>query len=102
MFKALVERKKDLLLKDIMRPVHFVVETARLNNILMEFIGSREKLFAVIDEYGGLSGVISLEDILEDILGREILDELDQIDDKRKLAKLKRQILFTDSERNER
>ncbi len=102
LFKAIVEGKKDLLLKDIMRPVHFVVETARLNNILMEFIGSREKLFAVIDEYGGLSGVISLEDILEDILGREILDELDQIDDKRKLAKLKRQVLYTDSERNKK
>ena len=100
LFKALVEGKKDLLLKDIMRPVHFAVETARLNNVLMDFIGSREKLFAVIDEYGGLSGVISLEDILEEILGREILDELDQVDDKRKLAKLKRQMLFTDSERN--
>ena len=84
-------------MKDLMRPVRFVVEAARLNNVLMDFINTREKLFAVIDEYGGLSGVVSLEDILEDILGREILDEFDQVDDKRKLAKLKRQMLFADS-----
>ena len=101
LFKALAEDKGSLLLKDLMRPVRFVVEAARLNNVLMDFINSREKLFAVIDEYGGLSGVISLEDILEEILGREILDEFDQVDDKRKLAKLKRQMLLTDFERND-
>ena len=97
LFKALAEDRKNLTLKELMRPVRFVVEAARLNNVLMDFINSREKLFAVIDEYGGLSGVVSLEDILEEILGREILDEFDQVDDKRKLAKLKRQMLFADS-----
>lgn len=97
LFKALAEDRENLTMKDLMRPVRFVVEAARLNNVLMDFINTREKLFAVIDEYGGLSGVVSLEDILEDILGREILDEFDQVDDKRKLAKLKRQMLFADS-----
>ena len=82
-------------LTELMRPIRFVVETARLNKILMDFIGSREKLFAVIDEYGGLSGVITLEDILEEILGREILDESDQVADKRELAKLKIKNLFS-------
>lgn len=101
LFKALAEDKRTLLLKDIMRPVRFVVEAARLNNVLMDFINSRQKLFAVIDEYGGLSGVVSLEDILEELLGREILDEFDQVDDKRKLAKLKRQMLFSDFGRDD-
>lgn len=95
LFKALSEGKDDMLLTELMRPIRFVVEAARLNNILMDFIGSREKLFAVIDEYGGLSGVVSLEDILEEILGREILDESDQVVDKQKLAKLKRKKLFS-------
>ena len=87
LFMALSKGKKDITLTELMRPVHFVAETARLNNVLMEFIGSREKLFVVIDEYGGLSGVVSLEDILEEILGREIVDESDRVEDKRKLAK---------------
>lgn len=97
LFKALAEDRGSITLKELMRPVRFIAEAARLNNVLMDFINTREKLFAVIDEYGGLSGVVSLEDILEEILGREILDEFDQVDDKRKLAKLKRQMLFTDS-----
>ena len=101
LYKALAEGKGNMPLKDIMRHVRFVVETARLNNVLMDFINSREKLFVVIDEYGGLSGVVTLEDVLEEILGREILDEFDQVDDKRKLAKIKRQMLFTDFGRND-
>ena len=96
LFRALVDGKKDLTIKEIMRPTRFVVEAAHLNNVLMDFINTREKLFAVIDEYGGLSGVISLEDVLEEILGREILDEYDQVDDKRKLARLKREMLLAD------
>ncbi|MFC1495298.1 hemolysin family protein [Thermodesulfobacteriota bacterium] len=95
LFKALSEGKGDMLLAELMRPIKFVVENARLNKVLMDFIGSREKLFAVIDEYGGLSGVVTLEDILEEILGREILDESDQVADKRELAKLKIKRLFS-------
>jgi len=87
LFMALAQGKKDITLAELMHPVHFVVETARLNNVLTEFIGSRQQLFVVIDEYGGLSGVVSLEDILEEILGREIIDESDQVEDKRKLAR---------------
>jgi CBS domain containing-hemolysin-like protein len=52
-------------LTELMRPARFVVETATLNNVLTEFMSSRQHLFVVIDEYGGLSGLIALEDILE-------------------------------------
>jgi CBS domain containing-hemolysin-like protein len=86
LFMALSRGEKLRRLTDIMRPVHFVAETARLNNVLMEFMGATQHLFVVIDEYGGLSGVVSLEDILEEILGREIVDESDQVADKRELA----------------
>jgi CBS domain containing-hemolysin-like protein len=77
-------------LTELMRPVHFVAETASLNKVLMEFLESRKHLFVVLDEYGGLSGLISLEDILEEILGREIVDESDVVVDKRMLARMRR------------
>jgi len=90
LFMALSEGKKDMKLAEVMRPVRFMVETAKLNNVLMDFMGSREKLFVVIDEYGGVSGLISLEDVLEEILGREIIDESDEVADKRLLARQRR------------
>jgi CBS domain containing-hemolysin-like protein len=90
LFMALSAGKKETRLTELMRPVRFVVETARLSNVLMEFTGSREKLFVVIDEYGGVSGLITLEDVLEEILGREIVDESDEVADKRLLARQRR------------
>jgi CBS domain containing-hemolysin-like protein len=62
-------------------------------------MSSRQHLFVVIDEYGGLSGLIALEDILEEILGREIMDESDQVADKRALARLRRRRLVSQTER---
>lgn len=100
LFMTLAKDKKGVALTELMRPVHFVAETARLNNVLMEFIGTREKLFVVIDEYGGLSGVISLEDILEEILGKEILDESDQVTDKQTLARQRKNKLIPEVEQD--
>ena len=92
---ALATGKKEIPLTDLMRPVRLVVESAKLNRVLRDFIESREKLFLVIDEYGGLSGLITLEDILEEILGREIIDESDQVADKRELARQRRKQLIS-------
>ena len=94
---ALSEGKKDLPLTDLMRPVHFVVETAILNQVLTEFLQLRQHLFVVLDEYGGLAGLISLEDILEEILGREIVDESDEVTDKRALARQRRRMIMQKS-----
>ena len=93
LFIALREGKQDIHLTELMRPAHFVAETATLNSVLMEFLGSRQQLFVVLDEYGGLSGLISLEDVLEEILGREIVDESDMVMDKRALARQRRERL---------
>lgn len=51
---------------------------------------ARVHLFIVLDEYGGLAGVVSLEDVLEEILGSEIVDESDNVDDLRALARQRR------------
>ena len=84
---ALAKGQTDDCLAKMMRPIHFVAESARLNMVLGEFLELRQHLFAVIDEYGGLAGLISLEDILEEILGREIVDESDEVEDKQELAR---------------
>jgi CBS domain containing-hemolysin-like protein len=93
LFMALAQGKKGKPLTELMLPVHFVTESARLNQVLMEFLEFRQHLFVVLDEYGGLAGIISLEDILEEILGREIVDESDQVTDKRDLARSRRSSL---------
>ncbi len=95
LFSAFSQGKKDRPLTSLMRPVHFVVDSAKLNNVFTDFMATRQKLFVVIDEYGGLSGLISLEDILEEILGREIIDESDEVIDKRELARRRRSTLIS-------
>jgi CBS domain containing-hemolysin-like protein len=73
-----------------MKPGHFVPELAPLDKLLLEFLERRQHLFIVIDEYGGYSGVLSLEDVIEEIVGREIIDEHDTVADMRELARKRR------------
>jgi len=62
---------------DIIRPPIFASDTQRLNELLAEFRKSRNHMAMIIDEYGGLSGIVTIEDILEQIVG-EIDDEHDK------------------------
>lgn len=84
----------DIKLIDLMHTVNFVPESAQLTRVLIDFIEHRRHLFVVVDEYGGVTGVISLEDIIEEIVGQEIMDESDQTKDMRELAKHKRKTLL--------
>ncbi len=88
--RAMADGKK-CTLGDLMVPVFFVQESQTLDKLLQEFLNSRTHLYVVLDEYGGLAGVVSLEDVLEEILGREIVDESDAVADLRELAKQRRQ-----------
>ena len=76
-----------------MQPVHFVPEAAPLNRILIEFFEHRIHLFVVVDEYGSVTGVISLEDIIEEIVGREIIDESDKAGNLREYARHRKKML---------
>lgn len=89
-FEHLADDRDDVKLEDIMRPVRFVLESLTLDRLLVKFLGSRMHLFVVLDEYGGISGVVTLEDVLEEILGSEIVDETDQVVDMRELARRQR------------
>jgi CBS domain containing-hemolysin-like protein len=85
------QNKLNTKLEELMKPVHFVYEKTRLDKVLKMFLDRAEHLFVVVDEFGGLAGVISLEDVLEEILGREIVDEFDEVTDMRQLARMRRQ-----------
>ena len=82
-------------LSQIMRPVHFVPETAPLDRIFIDFFERYQHLFVVVDEYGSVTGVISMEDILEEIIGREIVDESDKARNMRELAMIRKKKLHT-------
>jgi len=84
---AAAEKKHATPLSQLMNPVHFVAETSPLNRVLMDFFERRQHLFVVVDEYGAMTGVISLEDVLEEIVGREIMDESDKARNMRELAR---------------
>ena len=80
----------DTTLDQLMRPAHFVVEGARLDTLLRAFLEQRQHLMVVTDEFGSVSGIVTLEDVLEEILGREIVDEFDQVADLRAFARQQR------------
>ena len=66
----------DFDIRDMLRPAVFIPESKRLNVLLKEFRGSRNHIAIVVDEYGGVSGMVTIEDVLEQIVG-EIEDEFD-------------------------
>ena len=66
-----------------------------LNLVLIDFFEKRQHLFVVVDEYGSVTGVISMEDVLEEIVGEEIMDESDRAKDMRELAR--KRTLYTQS-----
>lgn len=73
-------------LKELKRPVWFLEKHTSIAYALNQFLKKREHLAIVVDEFGALMGLVTLEDILETILGVEIIDESDQTVDMRQLA----------------
>lgn len=88
--EELAADRHETKLSEIMRPVQFILESVTLDKLLENLLETRMHLFVVLDEYGGVSGVVSLEDVVEEILGKEIVDETDRVEDMRQLARRKR------------
>lgn len=75
--------------RDLSREIRAVIETASLAYVADQMLDHRAHLLLVLDEYGGLSGVVTLEDLVETLIGIEIVDEADRTDDLRRLARQK-------------
>ena len=74
------KNKTKLELRNLLRPAVLVPESKKLNSLLDEFRASRNHMAIVIDEYGGITGLVTIEDVLEEIVG-EIEDEHDDLQD---------------------
>ncbi|MTI19779.1 HlyC/CorC family transporter [Fulvivirga sp. RKSG066] len=83
----LAEDQHELTLRDIKREVLMVAHTMKLPIILDRFVESKEHFALVTDRYGGVAGLVTMEDIMETLLGREIMDEFDGIEDMQEYAR---------------
>lgn len=86
LMEAVSHDLEHLPLKEIMSPIHSVPETISVAAALDQFIKRQEHLFLVVDEYGSPVGIVTLEDAIETLLGVEIMDETDDVEDMRKYA----------------
>jgi len=85
-FEAQATGKSQNQVKEYRCPLHIIPEHISVAATLDQFIKRKEHIFLVVDEYGVTTGIVTLEDAVETILGVEIVDELDSVEDLRKLA----------------
>lgn len=89
LFKAL-SNKKDVTMRQLARRVNFIPENAKIDSALEQLLEKRQQFMMVVDEYGGIDGIITMEDVMETLLGEEIVDEADKVVDLRVLAMQRR------------
>jgi CBS domain containing-hemolysin-like protein len=83
--RALGEPKTPLAA--IVKPISFVAQTTNCLTLLNSFLKKRSHIAIIEDEYGSVAGLVTLEDLLETVLGAEIVDETDTVVDLQKLAR---------------
>lgn len=90
----------DVPLSALRRKLEFVPEMVQGHKLLAEFLHRRRHMLAVIDEYGGLRGVVSLEDVMEMLIGAEIVDETDRDVNLREVARRRARRLASNAASN--
>lgn len=85
-FENLAEDNHDLKLKDVKHDILIVPDSLMLFSLWERLLENKEHLALIVDEYGGVDGVVTMEDIIETLLGMEIMDEKDTVVDMQKYA----------------
>lgn len=86
-FEKLAEDQTSMKLKDIKRDIVIIPETKTLFSVWETLLEKKEHIALVVDEYGGMDGIVTMEDIIESLLGFEIVDEKDTITDMQAYAR---------------
>jgi CBS domain containing-hemolysin-like protein len=86
--RDLIELKAHTVVSEVMQKhVYFVHEDRELDHVLNAFIRTKHHLFIVVNAFAEITGVVTIEDVLEQIIGKPIVDEFDRYDDMREVAK---------------
>lgn len=88
--RAAIAGRHTVAIGKLKRDVGYIPENITLERALEQFLQKRQHLFMVVDEHGGVEGLITMEDVFETMLGVEIIDEADHVADLRVLAKQRR------------
>ncbi len=86
-FEKLAQNQYNLQLKDLKREIVILPEAAALFDVWEKLLENKEHLALIVDEYGGMEGIVTMEDIIETLLGLEIIDEKDTITDMQTYAR---------------
>jgi len=84
---SMIEKKQKSSLSDIKREILIVTENMNIQAIFDKLIAEKEHIALVVDEFGGMSGILTQEDVIETLLGMEIVDEFDNEEDMQQLAR---------------
>ena len=79
----------DKILSDFKMPLMTIRTDDSVDLALERFLATKQQILAVVDEFGGTAGIVTMEDVIETLLGEEIVDELDEHEDMRELAREK-------------
>jgi len=83
----LIAQGGDILIREIKREIVAVAKSFPIPDLFTRFIQEREHIALVVDDFGGTSGIVTMEDVIETLLGFEIVDEMDGTDDMQVLAR---------------
>jgi len=83
----MIDKKQNKKLKDLKREIKVVTEQMPIIRLFYKLIEEKEHIAMVVGEYGEMVGIVTMEDIIETLLGTEIMDEFDNVEDMQELAK---------------